>query len=77
MKDIKDLPRSEDGTVLDEARVEMSVPWLRFPLLRFRFYLSHQPEDHLTVWQIVPIHRFVGGWNPPRWFLKLTNQIKE
>ncbi len=73
---VKGLKRNEDGDFLDDARVEMAIPFKWLPILRYRFYLDHQPQDHLTVWWVNPISRYLGSYTPPPWFLKLIGQVK-
>jgi hypothetical protein len=68
----------EDGIIHDKARVEVELigpEWLR--LLRYRFYMDHQPKDHLTVWKIYKISNIFGTYTPPGWFLKLIGQVKD
>lgn len=78
MKDFKDLHVDKDGTIHDEARVEMGlVGGSRSPIMFFRFYMSHQPEDvHLTIWKWHRVSEYVGSWTPPAWLLKLMGQVK-
>jgi len=44
----------ENGTLRDEARAEVDIigPVTWSPVLRFRFYMNHNPEDHMTVWYV-------------------------
>ncbi len=67
-----------DGEVHEDARVEMAIigPPTWSPLMRYRFYMEHKPEDHLTVWYIYKISKYLGTYTPPGWFLKLIGQVK-
>lgn len=67
------------GEVNDKARVEISIVgnprWS--PLMRFRFYMDHKPDDHLTVWWCRWLTPILGYYTPPAWFLRLIGQTKE
>lgn len=71
------MKQNDDGELVDNARVEVSLigPWWS-PLMRYRFYMDHKPEDHLTVWYIYKFSKYFGTYTPPGWFLKLIGQIK-
>ena len=61
----------------EDARVEVSLigpDWLR--LIRYRFYMESQPEDHLTVWKILKVEKLFGSYTPPGWFLRIIGQVK-
>ena len=67
---------NDNGEVCEDARVEMTTLGpLWSPLIRFRFYMEHQPEKHLTVWYIHKISKIFGTYTPPAWFLKLIGQV--
>jgi len=67
---------NENNEITDGARVEVSLispKWI--PILRYRFYMNHKPEDHLTVWH-TKWAKYIGSYTPPGWFLKLIGQVK-
>lgn len=67
-----------DGVFHDKARAEMELigpDWLN--LLRFRFYMDHKPEDHLTVFYHRWLSKVFGSWNPPLWLMNWLNKDKK
>lgn len=79
MNERKTWTVNEDtGECCDNAKVKMTIigpPWS--PLLRFRIYMDHQPNKHLTHWYINRISKYIGSYTPPSWFLKLIGQIED
>jgi hypothetical protein len=64
-----------DGVFHDKARVEMDFvgpDWLN--LLRFRFYMDHKPEDHVTILFHRYLGKVFGSWNPPYWLINMFNK---
>lgn len=71
------LNHNDDGDFLDDARVEIGLigpDWS--PLLRFRIFMNHDPENHLTIWHWKYVSKYLGTYTPPGWFLKIIGQIK-
>jgi hypothetical protein len=72
------LRTTDEGDLIDDARVEIGlVGPIWSPIMRFRFYMSHQPDKHMTVWKLPWnwFHWLFGTYTPPIWFLKLINQV--
>jgi hypothetical protein len=68
----------ENGDLEDDARVELGIvgPWWS-PIMRFRVYMNHKPEEHLTIWKVHRLSHYVGSWTPPGWLLKLIGEVKK
>lgn len=77
LEKLRQLPVDDEGQVLDTARVEMTIIGPHWsPVMRFRFYMSHRPEDHVTVWMVRWVSKWLGTYTPPGWFLKLIGQAE-
>ena len=75
---MKKLDVNEAGELIDTARVEITnIGPVWSPLIRYRFYMTQQPENHLTHWYVHKLSKYLGSYTPPGWFLRLIGQVKE
>ncbi len=71
---------TDDGDLVDDGvRLEMGLvgpTWS--PVMRFRFYVpTLHHEDHITIWKVRWLSRWLGSYTPPGWFLRLVGEVKK